>query len=277
MPMRQRSPIVQPWRMAPWPTVTSSPTVRRESAAGDVDAGQVLDVRARADADRADVAAEDGAEPDAGLVAELDVADDASRWARRRRRGRASGRDAVEGRIRAIVTRPPSRPAASARGAGSRRDRRAARAGARRAAAGELALRASACSRATIVDLDDLADELAIGRRRRRGRSRSARCGPDQTRAGRPSSCSRPRRARAARVPTSVAGARRASASLELEEAREALALHLLGHVVGELAAPACSGRGEYLKPKSADEADLAHERERCLEVARRSRRGSRR
>ena len=38
--------------------------------------GEVLDVRPRADADRADVAAKHGAEPDARLVAELDVADD---------------------------------------------------------------------------------------------------------------------------------------------------------------------------------------------------------
>ena len=76
IPTRQRSPTTQPWRMAPWPTVTSAPRMGVRDAVRHVDAGEVLDVGARADADRADVAAEDGAEPDAGAVGDLDVADD---------------------------------------------------------------------------------------------------------------------------------------------------------------------------------------------------------
>ena len=69
--------MVQPWTMAACPTVTSSPTVVAATVRRDVDDGVVLDVGARADADGHVVAAQDGAEPDAGLVAEVHVADDA--------------------------------------------------------------------------------------------------------------------------------------------------------------------------------------------------------
>src|SRR5262249_24886305 len=49
---------------------------RAELAAGDVDDRAVLDVRARADPDRHDVAAHDGRVPDRAVVADHDVADD---------------------------------------------------------------------------------------------------------------------------------------------------------------------------------------------------------
>ena len=52
----------------------------------------------------------------------------------------------------------------------------------------------------------------------------------------------------------------------ELEEAREALALHRLGDVVGELRA-GVYGRTEYLKPKRPLKPTSRDERQRRLEV----------
>ena len=76
IPMRQPSPTVHPWRIAPWPTVTSSPTIVAERPS-------VMWTHARSwTLVRApmrmatDVAAEDRAEPHARFVAELDVADE---------------------------------------------------------------------------------------------------------------------------------------------------------------------------------------------------------
>ena len=76
MPMSTRLPIVQPCTTAAWPTVTSSPIVGRVRVVHDVHDGAVLDVRPLADADRVDVAADDGVHPDAAFGADLDVADD---------------------------------------------------------------------------------------------------------------------------------------------------------------------------------------------------------
>ena len=76
MPIRHRSSIVHPWRMAAWPIVTLSPIVVGMGPGHDVDDGAVLDVRAAADANPVHVAADDDRHPDAALLADLDVADD---------------------------------------------------------------------------------------------------------------------------------------------------------------------------------------------------------
>ena len=76
MPIRQRESIVQPWRITPWPTVTVVAENERMRVAHHVQHGAVLNIRARADADEIDVAANHGAGPDARLLADDDVADD---------------------------------------------------------------------------------------------------------------------------------------------------------------------------------------------------------
>ena len=108
-------------------------------------------------------------------------------------------------------------------------------------------------ARAGCLDVDDLV-MLACAPARGPSRGRRAR------------SCSRPRRGRAAWSRRATRGARRPALSTDLEEAREPLALHLLGDVVLE------PQRGRerprrVLEAEERHEADLAHERQRLREV----------
>ena len=74
MPIRQSRSIVQPCRVTECPTVTSSASVVGCSRR-DVEDAVVLDVRPGPDADPVHVAPDDRVHPDAGVVAQLDVAD----------------------------------------------------------------------------------------------------------------------------------------------------------------------------------------------------------
>ncbi len=75
MPISEKSPTVQPCTVAPWPIVTLVAD-RARRVGVDVDHGGVLHVRVVADADVIDVAAQHGAEPDVGMAAQEDSADD---------------------------------------------------------------------------------------------------------------------------------------------------------------------------------------------------------
>ena len=67
---------MQPCTVALWPMVTQSPTWDGVDVAhATVEDGAVLDVGVGADADGVDVTADDGVHPDAGALAEDDVAD----------------------------------------------------------------------------------------------------------------------------------------------------------------------------------------------------------
>jgi len=76
MPISTAASTPQPWTVALWPMVSDPlPDAAGIDVAHAVQDGAVLHVAVGADTDGVDVAADDGVHPDAGVLAEHDVAD----------------------------------------------------------------------------------------------------------------------------------------------------------------------------------------------------------